>query len=240
VTIAAELAPFVVLGLVGSLHCAGMCGGFAIAASLDAPSRRTFVARQLVHQLGKASTYGVIAGLVAHAGAAPGAGAGDAVAWLAGAGLVALGLRRLFPRTVGGRSWSALERPLRRLAREARALPGLTGRFAVGVANGLLPCGLSAGAFLLAADRTPTVALCGGLLFGLATAPLLVLTAAAAHAGPRIATRLGALAPLGPRLLGVTLIVFGVLTWSRVLGRPPGSLEPCHDPGVHGVVTSAP
>ena len=224
-TLASELAPFLALGFLGSLHCVAMCGGFAIAASLEAPSRRSFLARQLAHQLGKASTYGIVCGLIAHAGSFSGESARPLVAWLAGAGLLVLGLVQLFPSLRRSPRLTFLHAPLRWLSNEARTLPGATGRFAGGVVNGLLPCGLSAAAFLLAADRSPSVALLGGLTFGLATAPALLLTASL----PRV--RLVRLGRAGPRLLGACLVLFGVLTWTRGVPGPQAEAASCHDPG---------
>jgi len=228
----AELWPFVALGLLGSLHCAGMCGGFAIAASLEAPNRRAFLGRQLAHQLGKASTYAVVCGLVAHAGVWSGIGGQRTAAWLAGAGLVALGLLQLFPTLRRAPGTNVLERPLRLLSRGARDLPGLTGRFATGVVNGLLPCGLSAGAFLLAVDRPPPVALLGGFAFGAAPVPVLLATATLARLRPIQMGR------LGPRVLGVGLVLFGLLTWTRT--SPGASTDPanCHDASAGAVGSS--
>ena len=51
----AELAPFALLGLVGSIHCAGMCGGFAVAAAL-APGAR---ARAVLGSLGELVRFGL-------------------------------------------------------------------------------------------------------------------------------------------------------------------------------------
>ena len=64
------MGPLLVTGLLGSFHCAGMCGGFVLA--LDRPGRvpwRRIRVQGLFH-LGKASTYVVLGGLVGLFGAA--------------------------------------------------------------------------------------------------------------------------------------------------------------------------
>ena len=58
--------PFIFLGgLLGSAHCVGMCGGFALTIGLGAPGFASNLARQLAYTLGRVLTYsffGVVAG----------------------------------------------------------------------------------------------------------------------------------------------------------------------------------
>src|SRR6516162_3919848 len=52
-------------GLLGSAHCVGMCGGFALTIGVGAPSFFSNLARQLAYTLGRVLTYsffGVVAG----------------------------------------------------------------------------------------------------------------------------------------------------------------------------------
>ena len=51
------LAGFLLLGLAGSLHCVGMCGGFVLAVSGRTRAGRRALSRALVFGLGKALTY---------------------------------------------------------------------------------------------------------------------------------------------------------------------------------------
>ena len=56
-----------VLGLVGSLHCAGMCGPLALALPVVGASRVSFTAGRLLYNAGRISTYagfGVVFGLL--------------------------------------------------------------------------------------------------------------------------------------------------------------------------------
>ncbi len=116
----------VAMGLAGSLHCAGMCGGLAALAP----------GRLLTYLAGKAATYiglGVVAGVL-----------GDAVlraapfGWGARALAVCAALLLLFAalETVGRTPWSARV-PLDPLLSHFAPTP-----FLLGAANGLLPCPL--------------------------------------------------------------------------------------------------
>ena len=65
----AALLPFVLLGLLGSVHCAGMCGGFALGVAAGGPRGRA-LGRLGLYALGKALTYaalGLLAARAAHA-----------------------------------------------------------------------------------------------------------------------------------------------------------------------------
>ena len=239
----AALAPFVLLGLLGAVHCAGMCGGFAVAVGARATTgtRRAFLGMQLAYLTGKALTYAVlglllstggrfVAGAAAHGpveetvGLAPhGALAGlrEASAWLAGLTMVWFGLRMLGISLPGSgrteRTQGRVERRLAALVRGARSLPGGTGALATGLATGFLPCGLSWSAFALAAGNEPLVAFAGLLAFGLATAPALLLSAWGWR-GLSAVHRATAV-----RLAGPLLLAFGVFTIAR--GFPVASAE---------------
>ena len=99
----------------------------------------------------------------------------------------------------------------------AQALGGASGAFAAGTVPGLLPCGLSWSAFALAAGRDPLIAFSGLLVFGLATAPALMLSAwgwSGLSANRRA---------LAARLAGPLLVLFGLFTIAR--GLPAESAD---------------
>ena len=117
-------------GLVGSPHCLGMCGSFALACGGR-------VAHTAAWHAGRILTYaglGVLAGLVGHSVPGP-----TWVATAVSATLVvwfAAGLAGLVPEP-------ALRIPgLTRLATRAASRGDLGSRFLFGMATGLLPCGL--------------------------------------------------------------------------------------------------
>ena len=61
--------PLVFLGgLLGSAHCVGMCGGFALLIGSGARSARANLARQIVYSLGRIFTYSACGAAVGYAG----------------------------------------------------------------------------------------------------------------------------------------------------------------------------
>lgn len=192
-----------VMGLVGSPHCIGMCGPFALACS----GRPAHMAGW---QLGKLTTYTLIGVLAGAFGAViPGP------AWLAQ--IVSAGLIVWFAAAMAGLvPEPSLHVPgVTQLATRAATRNDLVSRFAFGAANGLLPCGLVYAAVGLAvAAGTPQ----GGALvmaaFGLGTAP--VLTTFALSARTLLARRPGA-----RRALAVVISIAGVWVVVRRGGITP-------------------
>jgi sulfite exporter TauE/SafE len=147
-------------GIVGTPHCLGMCGGFAVSAG-DRPSE------QGAYHLGKLTTYTVLGALAGLMGAwVPGPSwvvslvafalllwfSAALLGWVPEPKLKLPGLTRLGIRAAKGRSWPS--------------------RLLLGVVNGLLPCGLLYASLGLAVGSGSVL---GGALvmftFGLATVP---------------------------------------------------------------------
>lgn len=226
----AELLPFAALGLAGAAHCAGMCGGFSLAVVAAAgPSRARALRRALLYVSGKALTYAVLGLCASSAGALLVQGGAelahelrDSHGWLpafqralsiaVGASLVAAGLSRIlrassrWPRL---RPRGALARAFGRIFAGVRTLPGAAGALATGVLSGLLPCGLSWGALALALASPPATGAAGLFLFGLSTAPALLLVGLGARGLP------GRLRERAARAIGPALVVLGLLAALR-------------------------
>ena len=137
-------------GLAGSMHCVGMCGGFARALGADRRGRLATLARHLIYNLGRVTSHcflGTLAGTLGWVLVGPGGDAGwtslvqRSLAVLAGALMLTIGLRFLGLLPAGaadlpGFGWLATG--LRRLIGSPH--PGAP--LALGVLNGLLPCPL--------------------------------------------------------------------------------------------------
>ena len=214
------LSAFLILGLVGSFHCAGMCGGFAAAVALTSgPTRRRLLRDQAVFALGKALTY-VVLGLAlrtilhdsVHASGIALLQRGLSV--FAGLVLVLGGIKLLglLPSLQPGRATRALIGTFSRAQSAARSMGGSAGAFGAGVLTGFLPCGLSWSAFALATQVRPPVAILGLFLFGLGTSPALALTALGTK---RILGWSPKHRVLGARVAGALLILFGLMTAMR-------------------------
>jgi hypothetical protein len=175
-------------GLLGSSHCIGMCGAFAISLGATTPNWRVNLLRQVIYSAGRVFTYSSAGAMAGYGGwrltyvLPPVVDVQSWLAVLAGVllviqGLIACGLWwKLLPR--GG------ARPCVTVGLFASLLPGrsdpargLSSVFVAGTLNGLLPCGLVY-AYLALASSTGNM-LAGFVhmaLFGLGTLPIMVLT----------------------------------------------------------------
>ncbi|UDM51718.1 sulfite exporter TauE/SafE family protein [Cupriavidus sp. MP-37] len=229
------------LALLGGVHCAAMCGGVALAveqrrgtvASISlVRSRTAWLAELLVMHFGRITTYMLLGAALGAAGAT--AWKQDYLPvqrWLFGAGSLMLlwsGWRLLRGSTftvnwlerLAARASTAVAGRLGGLARAmpafVRARGGLARRYGVGVAWGLVPCGMVYGALTLAllAGNAGSGALVMGV-FGLGTLPnLLVLSGLSGYLrlwSRRPGVRLGA---------GLAVMVFGGLGVARAVLLP--------------------
>lgn len=169
-----------VAGLLGSAHCLGMCGPFALAIGTAAPAWRANLWRQGCYSAGRIFTYAVLGAGAAYGGLRL---AVALAAWVNVPALLAIAAGVLL--VVQG-LFAAGVLPKRAVA-AAAACPGaaglralLTARgstevFLAGLFTGLLPCGLLYGMLALAASTHDVVRGLGTMVaFGLGTVPALV------------------------------------------------------------------
>jgi uncharacterized protein len=171
----------IALGLVGSVHCAGMCGPLALALPFPpqgynsgASPRTQFLLGRLAYNLGRIATYctlGLVFGLVGKTLVLAGV-----QRWLS----IALGALLLAGLLASSRI--ALYRPVMTLVEALKTRMGsLLRRRSVpalgllGLLNGLLPCGL---VYVACAGATDTGGVLSGArymaLFGLGTVPMML------------------------------------------------------------------
>jgi sulfite exporter TauE/SafE len=230
--------PLFFVGLLGSVHCAGMCGGIVGALSLRAGRRpapfpvpvktvaaapvRASLTDVLAYNTGRIGSYG-LAGLLA-GGAGQGARGLAALPalqagayWLANGMLVALGLYLmgawlgLARLEQGGQVvWRRVQPLLRRLGPPA----GPARMLAVGSLWGWLPCGMVYSALVTSMLSGSALAgMLAMLAFGLGTLPMLL---ALGLTGTGITSLLRARAV---RMLGGALVLgFGVAGLARAAG----------------------
>lgn len=200
-----------ILGLAGSLHCAGMCGPLALALPATGNGTVGYVTGRLAYNLGRITTYallGVVFGLLGRSLSLIGI-----QRWLSiGAGCVILGGLIISTRAGLGTpmvkavvwlksGFSAL------LHRRTLASLGL-----MGLLNGLLPCGL---VYAACAGATATGSLASGAaymaLFGLGTVPLMLGLGLSGKALPvSLRFKLQQLVPLSIAVVGGLLILRGL------------------------------
>ena len=203
------------LGLVGSLHCAGMCGPITIALPLNNRSWFSRISGGLLYNFGRTVTYGLL----------------GAIFGLAGMGLALVGLQQwvsiilgvimilsiLIPRlgNIGKRIAGTtekltdnLKKPLIRLfkLRTYRSL------FLIGLLNGFLPCGLVyiavAGALVMSEYYQGALYM---IFFGLGTIPMLLAISVAGNViSQKLRSRLTKAIPFIVILLGILFILRGL------------------------------
>jgi sulfite exporter TauE/SafE len=183
--------PLVFLGgLLGSAHCIGMCGGFALTIGLGATGWMSNLRRQLVYSAGRIFTYSFLGIAAGYAGLWF---ANRASLWinaqaalclvaglvLAGQGLIALDVipRRLRTPWPSGGSLCLARGFVAPFLASSRASDVLI----AGVLTGFLPCGLVYGFLALASSSGSVLSgLLTMALFGAGTAPLMVTAGAGA------------------------------------------------------------
>lgn len=175
-----ELPLVFAAGILGSGHCLGMCGPFALAIGGGAKTWRHNLGRQLLYTLGRTFTYSVL-------GAAAGFGSwrlSNSISWLANVGAWLAILAGVFLLIQGFMAGGLIPQRLVLTApscltadflRSMLRAPGRTGVFLAGMFTAFLPCGLVYGFLALAAASGNFWM--GALVmtaFGLGTAPLMV------------------------------------------------------------------
>lgn len=213
-------------GLLGGFgHCLGMCGPLVGAFGLVAPpgTPALHVLRpQLAYHLGRITTYALVGGAMGLTGsfvnvAGRLAGFQDAVAVLAGALMIALGLGAAgaagWVRRAEGRIAGRVLRLVRRLAGgDGDGDEGPGRAYPLGLVLGFLPCGLSYSAFVGSAATGGLVpGLLFALLFGLGTLPALLAAGwAASRLGARTRGLLYRAGGLLVALLGALFVLRGL------------------------------
>ncbi|MGD0615149.1 MAG: sulfite exporter TauE/SafE family protein [Verrucomicrobiota bacterium] len=201
----------IVVGLVGSLHCAGMCGPLALALPNAAVSTPGYVAGRLAYNLGRMTTYcllGVVFGVLGKtlflAGIQRWISIALGIALLAG--LFASHKLALWqPVTLFVQQLiSKMSTLLRR-----RSVVSLT---LLGLLNGLLPCGL---VYVAGAGATATGGVLSGVAymaaFGAGTVPMMLAIGLSGKLIPlSIRLKLVKVIPVSVFLLATLLILRGM------------------------------
>jgi len=199
------------LGLLGSLHCAAMCGPLMLALPVLPGGSCGFAVQRIVYQLGRVATYcvlGVIAGLV-----------GQSILlfglqrWLS----IALGVIILVAffsskRLVASAAIMSLVSRLRSLMSAQLRQHSFRSLVLLGMLNGLLPCGLVYVALAGAvAQGVILKSVCYMAMFGLGTTPTMLGISLSGKLLPLpVSLKLRRAIPFGVCLLAVLLILRGM------------------------------
>jgi hypothetical protein len=216
-----SLISVLLVGLLGGVHCVGMCGGIVTALSFATPNNKPSLAMLLGYNLGRIASY-ALAGAIAGAVGASSLLLNDFLPVSRGLyafasvmmillGLYLAGLSRavLVLERVGGHIWQRLQPLMKRLLPVRNAPQAVL----VGMVWGWLPCGLVY-SVLISALATGSAAQ-GALVmavFGVGTLPNLLAMGMLAKHLQTFARR-----PAVRLMAGLLVATFGVLGLARLL-----------------------
>lgn len=204
-----------VMGFMGSLHCVGMCGGLVTAVSMGA--KKTRWTGLFVYQVGRISTYAMLGLTLGFTGLALHEFGGDliqrAITILAGLLMIifALNLGGWLPDPVQRLSvWVSRKIGLLQLVSKLATHARLRGWYALGLVNGLLPCGLVYAALAMGiATGYASHASLMMISFGLGTIPAMMFV-------PSILQKMSPMLRLNTlRIAALCMMILGLLTILR-------------------------
>jgi len=201
------------LGVFGSLHCMGMCGGIVGALSVNTHQNKS-ISLQLGYHLGRITMYGLLGFMAGLAGlwlSQTHEQAGLVLRSLSGVLLILMGLYLL--GTTKALIWlekagSGLWKKVQPISRKLMPIRRLHHAIALGLVWGLLPCGLVYSTLswaLVSADPIHSASLM--MMFGLGNMPALLSLAAFTAQFNRFKQQ-----PMVRLLIGLSVIIFGVWT----------------------------
>jgi uncharacterized protein len=225
------------LGAAGSFHCIGMCGPLSLALPVRHLSGLSRFFHLLLYQFGRIFTYSLIGlalGLAGRriyiAGFQQWLSVGIGILILASAVLYFVHKRTIRFSFFNG-FYSGVQKVIGRLLKTSK---GPFGFFLVGMANGLLPCGMVYIAMAAALSFT-TVSESAGFMamFGAGTLPAMMMVAYAGYViKPQLRFSLQKAVPYLITIMGIILILrglnLGIPFISPVLPVSPGQAAICH------------
>jgi uncharacterized protein len=209
----------IVLGLAGSLHCAGMCSPLAMAVTAHKP----FMLQKVIYNTGRVLTYGVMGALAATFG--------SLFSLTAYQGVLSFAMGTVFllmgVGAVTGVNIPVFTGAVNKLTNKLKQLFGywlqkkqISAVFVMGALNGLLPCGLTYLAltycFILPATVDGFIFM---LLFGLGTWPVMIGFSWLLGLGFKSLTQ------YYQRIAMISFILVGVWLMARVFVHHPASDE---------------
>jgi len=221
------------IGIVGSLHCMGMCGPIVVALPLKNQSTFTKILGAVLYNSGRVATYGMLGVLFGLLG--KGIHMAGFQQWTSIILGIAMIVSVLFPFvfrekiTVGNLLAGMASRLIVRLKKlfASRSYHSL---LIIGLLNGLLPCGL---VYVAIAGAINTGSVLSGslfmILFGAGTIPLLLLASLASDAiGQRVRFRMQRAVPYFVFFLGVLFILRGMSLGIPFISPTSEKLAPKH------------
>jgi sulfite exporter TauE/SafE len=219
-----------VLGLIGSFHCVGMCGPIAVALPIGNDSWYRRLSGTFLYNIGRAITYAVMGAVFGVLG--EGIQLGGLQKWVSIAMGVIMILSVVFP--VLFRNTKLLDQYIYGYVDRLKASLGpllrnssLGSLFLIGLLNGLLPCGL---VYVALAGAIATSGVASGALymfvFGLGTLPMLSLVTLLGNViTGRFKSAVNKMIPYVVVLIGLLFILRGLQLGIPYLSPPEKKLH---------------
>jgi sulfite exporter TauE/SafE len=204
-----------VLGLMGSFHCAGMCGPIAIALPLHGNTVPQKIFGGTLYNIGRTITYGILGALFGMLGQGIHLlGFQQKISVVMGALMI---ISVLFPALFRNqfsleKSWFSVVGKLKKSIGKLFAVRSFSSLFFVGLLNGLLPCGLVyiaiAGAIGTGSATQGTLYM---ILFGLGTIPMMLgISVAGNMMGLALRNKINKIIPVLVVVVGLLFILRGL------------------------------
>lgn len=225
------------LGLAGSLHCAGMCGPIVVALPLHGNTVPQKIYGGTLYNLGRTLTYGVMGALFGLLGQGMQMiGFQQKISVIMGALMI---ISVLFPALFKNqysmnKSIFSFVGKLKKTIGQMFSIRSFSSLFFIGLLNGLLPCGLVymaiAGAIGTGGVATGTLYM---ILFGLGTIPMMLTIALAGNIlSQAIRRKINKLIPALVVLVGLLFIVHGLSLGIPYLSPPKQKIEQKFEKGL--------
>lgn len=204
-----------ILGLMGSFHCAGMCGPIAIALPLHGNTVPQKIFGGALYNIGRTITYGIMGAIFGLLGQGISMiGFQQKISVIMGAVMI---ISVLFPALFKNqyrmdKSWFSLVGKLKKSIGQMFSIRSFSSLFFIGLLNGLLPCGL---VYIAIAGAIGTGDIAQGtlymILFGLGTIPMMLSISVAGNMmGLALRTRINKLIPVLVVVVGLLFILRGL------------------------------
>jgi len=226
----AILLSALILGLMGSFHCAGMCGPIAIALPLHGNTVPQKIYGGILYNLGRTLTYGIMGAIFGLLGqGVEMLGFQQKISVIMGAAMI---ISVLFPTLFRNqysptKSWFTLIGRLKTTIREMFSTRSFSSLFLIGLLNGLLPCGLVymaiAGAIGTGNAGLGSIYM---ILFGLGTIPMMLSISLAGNImSSAIRTKINKLIPVLVVIVGILFMLRGLSLGIPYLSPPKEKIE---------------
>jgi sulfite exporter TauE/SafE len=224
-----ELLAGMMIGLAGSLHCAGMCGPIAVALPHTAGGKGSYVAGRMLYQFGRITTYSVIGALAGlGAGAVSISGYEGVVSITAGILMIVTAVMQILwhKSLIPSGPMMKLTAPVRVGLHTLLQKHSLVALGGIGLINGLLPCGLVLSAvFGSASTADPASGAMFMAAFGVGTLPVMTtLSLGGGALTQRLSSTTKIAMPILALALGAVFVVRGMHLGIPLLSpKPPAS-----------------